>query len=38
VQHIKDQCLPGYEFRGLPELTVVPQDEDDDAYRDEEYR
>lgn len=38
VQHIKDQCLPGYEFRGLPELTVVPQDDEDqdDRYRDED--
>ncbi len=34
VAHIKDECLPGYEFRGLPELTIVPQDEDDE-YRDD---
>ena len=34
VQHIKDERLPDYDFRGLPELTVA---EDDDAgYTDGE--
>ena len=34
--HIKDECLPDYEFRGLPELTLPPQNEDDeDSYSDD---
>ncbi len=24
VRHVKDQCLPEFDFRGLPELTEVP--------------
>ena len=34
VAHIRDECLPGYEFRGLPELTLPPPDEEhyDDDY------
>ena len=23
VRHIKDECLPGYEFRGLPEIPAA---------------
>ena len=34
VAHIRDECLPGYEFRGLPELTLPPQD---DEHYDDEY-
>ena len=39
--HIKDECLPDYEFRGLPELTLPPPAEDkdfsDDDYPQDEY-
>ncbi|MEZ4700606.1 MAG: DUF3276 family protein [Rhodothermales bacterium] len=37
VQHIKDECLPGYEFRGLPELTIVPQEDEDEYHDNEDY-
>ncbi len=39
VQHIKEERLPDYEFRNLPELPVMDddyaEDEYDDAYADE---
>lgn len=35
--HIKEECLPGYEFRGLPELTLPPPAELDDDYTRDNY-
>jgi len=37
VLHIKEHHLPEYEFRNMPELTVVPQDEDsrEHSYTDD---
>ncbi len=36
--HIKDECLPDYEFRGLPELTLPPPDSDNENdYPEEDY-
>ncbi len=35
MHHIREHCLPDYEFRGLPELTLPP--EEDDRYPDDEY-
>lgn len=29
VLHIKQNHLPDYDFRNMPDLTVIPQDEDD---------
>lgn len=39
VHHIKEKCLPDYEFRGLPELTLPPENEADGkgSYSDDEY-
>jgi hypothetical protein len=38
VQHIKDECLPGYEFRGLPTLPDPPsEDGREEAYSDDDY-
>lgn len=38
VQHIKDECLPGYEFRGLPPLPdAPPEDGIEEAYSDDDY-
>lgn len=39
VHHIKEECLPEYEFRGLPELTLPPENEDSggSSYSDDEY-
>lgn len=34
VRHIRDECLPDYEFRGLPELTEAPEYDDYDADHD----
>lgn len=34
VQYIRDECLPGYDFRGLPELPMAPEDEAD-VYDDD---
>ena len=33
--HIRENCLPDYEFRGLPELTMPPEEED--SFPDDEY-
>ncbi len=35
VGHVRDEYLPDYEFRSMPELNVVPQ-EGDDVYEDED--
>ena len=41
--HIKDECLPDYEFRGLPELTLPPPPEEGendypgDNYSQDQY-
>ncbi len=35
VQYIKDECLPEYDFRGLPDLPEVPEDLSD-AYHDDD--
>ena len=41
--HIKDECLPDYEFRGLPELTSPPPPDDNekdfsgDDFQQDEY-
>lgn len=39
VHHIKEKCLPDYEFRGLPELTLPPENEGSggSSYSDDEY-
>ncbi|HET6567593.1 MAG TPA: DUF3276 family protein [Rhodothermales bacterium] len=36
VQHIQKECLPDYDFRNLPELTVLPDEEvsNNGAYDD----
>ena len=34
VQHIRDECLPDYDFSDLPELTGLPEDEEE-AYDDD---
>ncbi len=34
VGHVRDEYLPDYEFRNMPELNVVPQD-NEDVYDDE---
>lgn len=28
VQHIKDQCLPDYDFHDIPEVTNLPEDQE----------
>lgn len=33
VAHVRDEYLPDYDFRGLPELTPAPED---DGYDDEQ--
>lgn len=33
IGHVRDEYLPDFDFRGLPELTVAPQ-EDEDGYDD----
>ena len=33
IHHIREECLPHYEFSGLPELTGLPEDEEE-AYDD----
>ena len=35
--HIKDECLPDYEFRGLPELTMPPPSDNENEYPDDDY-
>lgn len=35
VRFIQDECLPDYEFRGLPDVSKM-DGEQDDAYRGEE--
>lgn len=38
VQHIKDECLPDYQFRGLPPLPEAPPEDDmEEAYSDDDY-
>jgi hypothetical protein len=41
VHHIREKCLPDYEFRGLPELTLPPpadeEESDDKFFSDDEY-
>lgn len=32
VLHIKQNHLPDYDFRNMPDLTVVPQEEDDRGH------
>ena len=36
IQHIRDECLPDYDFDGLPELLPYPEDEAE-AYPDDDY-
>ena len=36
IQHIREECLPDYDFDGLPELLTYPEDEER-AYRDDDY-
>ncbi len=38
VQHIKDKCLPGYDFHDLPDLPVIPTEEDEGAAYSETSR
>jgi hypothetical protein len=33
IAHVRDTYLPDYDFRGLPELTVAPDPDDEDAPR-----
>lgn len=36
--HIKENCLPDYDFRDMPELTPPPEHADSEpAYSDDEY-
>ena len=35
--HIKDECLPDYEFRGLPELTLPPAPENENEFPEDDY-
>ena len=35
VRYIQDECLPDYEFRGLPDISL-PEGELDEAYSDDE--
>lgn len=38
VAHVRDEYLPDYEFRGMPELTKPEDSDDDEGYDDrEEY-
>ena len=32
IHHIREEHLPDYDFRGLPELTLPPEDDYDDDY------
>ena len=34
ISYVKDECLPGYEFRGLPDVSYTP--EDHAGYSDDE--
>lgn len=36
IDHIRDECLPDYDFEDLPELAA-PVDDYDDAYDDDAY-
>lgn len=35
MHHIKEECLPDYDFRDMPELTLPPDPEP--AYSDDDY-
>ena len=35
--HIKEECLPDYEFRGLPELTPPPPPDNENDYPEDDY-
>ena len=37
MHHIRENCLPGYEFRGMPELTLPPEEDVEDSYPEDEY-
>ena len=37
MHHIREHCLPGYEFRGMPELTLPPEEDVEDPYSEDEY-
>lgn len=38
INHIGEECLPEYDFENLPELTGIPQDEDEEtAYQTDRY-
>ena len=34
IQHIREECLPHYDFSDLPELPIQPEDEEE-AYDDD---
>ncbi len=34
VQHVKEKCLPDYDFRDLPDLTVEPEGDDMESRYD----
>ena len=36
IHHIKEECLPEYDFEGLPELSVYPEEEEE-PYPDDDY-
>ena len=35
IAHVRDEHLPDFDFRGLPELTVAPQDDEAEGYDDD---
>ncbi len=35
IGHVRDEYLPDYEFRSMPELTIVEEEEDERSYEDE---
>lgn len=32
IGHVRDEYLPDYEFRSMPELTIVEEEEEEDGY------
>ena len=37
MHHIRENCLPDYEFRGMPELTLPPEEDIENPYPEDEY-
>ncbi|MFQ5569091.1 MAG: DUF3276 family protein [Rhodothermales bacterium] len=36
IHHIREECLPDYDFDGLPDLLIFPEDEEE-AYSEDGY-